>query len=76
MTKKSKTKVIPLTEEEKAAGGYVYEFVGAEGWDKEYVPTDSFLPIEPVILQEPKVTDVARLRAQKALEANVKRGKK
>jgi len=40
--------------------------------DEPYKP----IVIKPIILQEPKVTDVARLRAQKALEANVKRGKK
>ena len=39
-------------------------------WGKEHLV--KIKPSEMVILQEPKVTDVARLRVQKALEANVK----
>ena len=48
-----------------------------EGGDTAYETTfKEYINPKSTILQEPKVTDVARLRAQKALEANVKRGKK
>jgi len=69
MTKKKKIEVIEIT---KPGDEY-------ESYEVDVTPHDEILPSyvsSKVILQEPKITDVARLRAQKALEANVKRGKK